>query len=402
MRRSNHAIIFILITVLIDVIGLGIIIPVMPGLLMELTGAELYTAVQMGGLLMFTYALMQFLFAPVLGNLSDAYGRRPVLLISLAALGIDYLIMGFAGTIFWLFLGRLLAGIAGATFATANAYIADISDDDQRTKNFGLVSAAFGVGFVLGPAIGGLLGEFGTRVPFFAAAGLAFANALYGYFILPETLRVEKRRPFVLTRANPLGAVLQMRRYPLIMGLLGVIVLYQLAHDVNPATWSYYMIERFDWSEGQIGASLAAVGLAMAIVQGALIGPIVDRLGARRAALAGLLIGGIGFLGFASATQGWMIYIWIIPFAFIGIAMPALRGIMSSQVGAESQGELQGAISSLMAGVWIVSPLIMTQLFSYFSGPEAPIYFPGAAFFTAGVLMLLALMVSRRVLRSVP
>ncbi len=401
MERKNLAIAFIFVTVLIDVIGLGIIIPVLPGLLLELTGAELYDAAQFGGALMFTYALMQFIFAPVLGNLSDSYGRRPVLLASLVALSIDYVIMGFAGTVFWLFVGRMLSGIAGATFATANAYIADISDAQERTRNFGLVGAAFGVGFVIGPAIGGLLADFGTRVPFFAAAALAFANAVFGYFVLPETLPKEKRRPFEMARANPMGAVLQMRRYPIIMGLLVVIVLYQLAHDANPATWSFYMIEKFGWSERDIGLSLAAVGLSMAIVQGALIGPIIDRIGERRTAYAGLLMGGIGFIGFATAAQGWMIYAWIIPFSFIGIAMPAIKGIMSRQVSDDAQGELQGAISSLMAAVWIFSPLLMTQLFSYFSGPAAPIYFPGASFLAAGVLMLLALMFSRNALQRI-
>ncbi len=401
MDRKNHAIIFILITVLIDVIGLGIIIPVMPRLLVELTGSELYNAVQVGGALMFTYALMQFLFAPVLGNLSDRLGRRPVLLVSLAALGIDYVIMGFAGTVFWLFVGRLLSGISGATYATANAYIADVSSEAERTRNFGLVSAAFGIGFIIGPALGGLLAEFGTRAPFFAAAGLAFANAAYGYFILPESLPPEKRRPFNLVRANPLGALVQMRRYPIIIGLLGVIVLYQLAHDVNPAVWPYYMIEMFSWSERQIGLSLAAVGLAMAIVQGGLIGPIIERVGEKRAALFGLAAGGVGFLGFASASSGWMIYVWIVPFAFIGIAMPAIRGIMSRQVADDAQGELQGAIASVTAAVWIFSPLIMTQMFSYFSGPVAPVYFPGAPFLAASVLMILALLASRRALKGI-
>ena len=394
MERKNLSIIFIFITVLIDVIGLGIIIPVMPSLLVELTGAELYNAAQVAGVLMFTYALMQFLFAPVLGNLSDAYGRRPVLLLSLVALGINYLIMGVAGSLFWLFVGRILSGMSGATYATANAYIADISDEQERAVNFGRVGAAFGLGFVIGPAIGGLLADFGTRVPFLFAAGLAFANAAYGYFILPETLALEKRRPFEVTRANPLGAIAQMRQYPIIMGLLAVIVLYQLGHDVNPAVWSFYMIEKFGWTERDIGLSLAAVGLSMAIVQGGLIGAILDRLGERRAALIGLVIGGIGFVGFGTASQGWMIYAWIIPFAFVGIAMPAIRGIMSRQVGPDQQGELQGAIASLMAAVWIFSPLLMTQMFSYFSGPATPIYFPGAPFVVAGLLMFLALMVS--------
>lgn len=401
MQTNQLSIIFIFITVLIDVIGFGIIIPVMPSLMMELTGGALYNAAQMGGILMFTYAFMQFLFAPVLGNLSDHLGRRPVLLGSLVALGIDYLIMGFATTLVWLFVGRMLAGIAGATYSTANAFIADISSPEERTKNFGLVGAAFGLGFIVGPALGGLLAEFGTRVPFFAAAGLAFANAIYGFFILPESLASEKRRPFVWTRANPVGAVVQMRQYPIIMGLIGVIILYQVAHDANPATWSYAMMEKFEWSEGQVGLPLAAAGLAISIVQGGLIGPIVNRVGEKNAAYIGLFIGGIGFLGFASATQGWMIYAWILPWAFIGIAMPAIRGIMSQQVPDDAQGELQGALTSLVSATMIVSPLIMTQLFSYFSGPTAPIYFPGASFFAAGVLMFLALIVSRNALKSI-
>jgi DHA1 family tetracycline resistance protein-like MFS transporter len=396
---GRHALLFILITIFADTVAFGIIIPVLPKLIAELGDTSISEAASYGGLLMFVFAVMQFLFAPVIGNLSDRFGRRPVLLISLAALGIDYVIMGLAPSLVWLFLGRMVAGVAAATFATANAYVADITPDEQRAARFGLIGAAWGVGFVLGPAIGGLLGEMDMRLPFFAAAGLALANVVYGFVVLPETLARDRRRPFVLKRANPLGAIAGLARYPVIPGLLVAIVLYFIGHDVNPSTWTYYVLHKFQWSEGQIGLALAAVGLSSAVVSGTLVGPIVARLGEARTAYLGFCMAALSCLGYAFASQGWMIFPSIAVGAFMGLVMPSLRSIMSQMVPEDGQGELQGAIASLMGLTAIFAPLIMTQVFRYFSAQEAGVYFPGASFLLAGLLMLLGALVVMAVLR---
>jgi DHA1 family tetracycline resistance protein-like MFS transporter len=396
---GKHAAIFLLVTVLIDMIGLGMIMPVMPSLIGEVTGEGLSEAAAYGGWLMFTYAAMQFLFAPVLGNLSDAYGRRPVLLLSLTALAADYVIMGFAPDLLWLFVGRVLAGMCGANYTIANAYIADISTPEKRAANFGLIGAAFGVGFIIGPAIGGLLGEFGPRVPFFAAAGLGLLNVLYGLFVLPETLKEENRRPFVWLRANPLGALRQMRKYPLVLGLLGASVFFQLAHDVNPSTWSYYTMLKFGWSEADVGASLAFVGLCMALMMGLGTRLIIPRIGEARAAALGLTLTSLGFLGFAFASDGWMFLPFMVVLSFMGLVQPALRSIMAGHVPENAQGELQGAISSVMGLTMTVAPLLSTQIFHAFTQADAPVYFPGAAFVMASACTLMALGVVTVVLK---
>ncbi|MFP6836048.1 MAG: TCR/Tet family MFS transporter [Pseudomonadales bacterium] len=390
---GRHALLFILITIFVDTVAFGIIIPVLPKLIAELGETAISEAAVYGGLLMFVFALMQFLFAPVIGNLSDRFGRRPVLLVSLTALGIDYVIMGFAPSLVWLFVGRMIAGVAAATFATANAYIADITDEEERAARFGLIGAAWGAGFVLGPALGGLLGELDMRLPFFAAAGLALANVLYGLIVLPETLAEENRRPFVFWRANPVGAMASIRGYPLIMGLFGALALYFLAHDVNPSTWTYYVIHKFQWSGGQIGLALAAVGFSGAVVSGTLVGPMVKRFGEAVTAYVGLVLGGVSFVGYAMASEGWMLYPCIVVGAFMGLVMPSLRSVMSQRVPDDGQGELQGAIGSLTGLTAIVAPLVMTQVFRFFSTESAPVYFPGASFLLAGFLMVLAIFV---------
>jgi DHA1 family tetracycline resistance protein-like MFS transporter len=397
---SRRALTFIFITVLIDMIGFGIIIPVMPELIMELTGEGLSRAARYGGWLLFLYALMQFFFAPIIGNLSDRFGRRPVLIFSLVAFGFDYLLMGLAPTIAWLFAGRFVAGIAGATHSTANAYIADVSPPERRAQNFGLMGAAFGLGFILGPVLGGLLGEYGPRVPFFAASGLALCNAVYGFLILPETLPAEERRRFDLRRANPVGALAQMRRYPVIVGLFGAFVLYMIAHDANPATWTYYTMLKFDWTEREVGYSMGFVGLGVALVQGFLIRAAIPRMGELRAVYLGFALMSLSFVGFAFASAGWMMYAFIVPFSLGGLATPALRGIMSNRVPANAQGELQGALASVMSLTAIVAPLFMTQLFGYFTSDAAPLYFPGAPFLTAGVLLLGSIAVFAGVMSS--
>ena len=377
-----------LITVALDSTGLGIIIPVTPELIMELTGEGVSAAAVYGGWLLFLYAFMQFFCAPLIGNLSDRFGRRVVLLASLFAFGLDYLLMGFAPNLMWLFVGRMLAGICGATHSTANAYVADVSDPEVRAQNFGLLGAAWGLGFIIGPVIGGLLGSAGPRAPFFMAAGLAFANMVYGFLVLPESLPPANRRPFSWRRANPLGAVLHMRRYPLVMGLIAALLLYQIAHDANPSTWTFYTMKKFGWNERDIGYSLGFVGVMIALVQGGLIRRVIPRLGERRAVLVGLALAALGFTGFAFSSSGWMMYAFIVPFSMGGLAIPSLRGLMSKNVPADEQGELQGATTSLVSLTAIVAPLLMTQLFGYFTAEEAPFQFPGVAFFAAGVLVL--------------
>lgn len=385
----RRALLFILLTIVLDATGLGIIIPVTPELIMELTGEGVGSAARYGGWLIFVYALMQFFFAPVLGNLSDRYGRRPILLGSLAALAIDYTLMGFAPTIVWLFIGRVVAGIAGATAATAHAYIADVTSKAKRSQSLGLVGASWGVGFIVGPAIGGLLGEQGARVPFFVAAGLAGCNLLYGAFVVPESLARSRRRAFSFARSNPAGALASMRAYPAMLGLITAQLLYQIAHDANPAVWTYYTIAKFNWSERDVGWSLAFVGVMVSIVQGGVIRVAIAKLGERRAVYTGLLLTSVGFMGFAFATEGWMMYALIVPFSLGSFAIPALRGIMTKRVPEDAQGELQGAVTSMISLTTIVAPMAMTQLFGYFSEPGtsgAPFYFPGAPFLAASVL----------------
>ncbi len=396
---TKSALAFIFITVLLDVTGLGIIIPVVPALIMELTGEGLSRASIYGGWLLFVYSLMQFLFAPVIGSLSDRFGRRPVLLGSLTGFGLDYILMGLAPTIGWLFAGRFLAGITGASTVTASAYIADVSPPDKRSQNFGLIGAAFGLGFIIGPVIGGLLGEYGPRIPFFAAAGLTLLNVLYGWFILPESLAPADRRPFSWRRANPLGTLSQMRQYPVLVGLSGALILLYLSSHATQSTWTFYTMEKFDWSESQVGYSLGFVGLMVAIVQGGLTRTIIPRIGSRRAVVAGLLFYIAGFLGFAFAARGWHMFVWVVPFSLGGLAGPALQGILSNQVPNNAQGQLQGAITSLVSLCAIAGPPLMTQLFGYFTSTGAPVYFPGAPFFAGALLVLGSLLWALRPLR---
>lgn len=399
---GKHAMLFILITIFIDTVSFGVIIPVLPTLIAELGDTTVADAALVGGRLMFVFALMQFVFAPILGSLSDRFGRRPVLLLSLTVLGIDYIIMGFASSLLWLFVGRMLAGAAAATFSTANAYIADITSEEERASKFGLIGAAWGIGFVLGPALGGLLGEVDMRLPFFVAAGLALANVAYGFFVLPETLAPANRRAFTLARANPIGAVRAMSAYPVVGGLLIAYLVYMVAHDANPSTWTYYVLHKFEWSTSQIGIALAVVGLSGAIVSGTCVGPTVKALGEARTAYLGLVLTAISFFGYAFATEGWMLYPAIAIGAGMGLVMPALRSIMSAAVPSDQQGELQGATASIQGLTMIFSPLIMTQTFSYFSSPGAPIDFPGAAYFLAGVLCLVMIVIVITVLRRHP
>lgn len=379
---------FIFITVVLDTIGLGIIIPVIPALIMELTGDGLGKAAIYGGWLMFVYAFMQFIFAPIIGGLSDRFGRRPVLLLSLFGFGVDYLIVGLAPTITWLFAARIFAGIFGASHTTATAYIADISTPEKRAQNFGLIGAAFGMGFILGPVIGGVLGEYGSRIPFFASAGLALINCLYGYFILPESLSKENRRPFDYKRANPLGALLQIKKFPAIAGLVIVYFVLYLSHHATQSTWTYFTMLQFEWDEAMVGFSLGIVGVCVAIVQGGLTRVVIPRFGEQKSVYIGLLFYAFGFLGFAFAPAGWVLLLMIAPFALGGFAGPALQGIISNGVEDNQQGELQGALTSLISLTAIIGPPMMTGLFGYFTSADAPFQLPGAAFVTGSILCI--------------
>jgi MFS transporter, DHA1 family, tetracycline resistance protein len=392
-QTNRHALAFIFITMLVDTIGLGIIIPVTPKLITELTGQGMSEAARWGGWLFFVYALMQFFFAPAIGNLSDRFGRRPVLIASLGMLGCDYLITALAPTIVWLFIARFLSGIAGAAYPIANAYIADVSPPERRAANFGLVGAAFGIGFVIGPAVGGLLGQFGPRVPFYASAGIAFCNALYGAIVLKESLPAESRRKFEWWRANPLGALLALRRFPAMLGLFGVVVLMRLGHDANPVIWTYYTMLKFNWSAAQVGYSLMVVGAMLTLVFSFATRLIVPRIGEARSVYIGLACGTVGFMGYAFAAHGWVLYTWMAVWVFIGLSGPSLNAIMSREVGATEQGELQGALASLGSLTSVAAPPILSNLFAYFTGARAPVYFPGAAFFAASVCLALSALV---------
>ncbi len=399
-KQREPALIFIFITLLIDVTGFGIIIPVFPKLISQLIGGTMSEASQYGGWLMFAFAFAQFIFSPVMGNLSDKYGRRPVLLFSLFGFGVDYLFLALAPTVGWLFVGRIIAGITGASMTTATAYIADITPPEKRAQNFGLVGAASGLGFIIGPAIGGLLGQFGPRVPFLVAAGLTLLNWLYGFFILPESLKPENRRAFDIKRANPAGSLLHLKKYPVIAGLIASLVCVYIGQHAVQGTWAFYTIEKFKWDEAMVGYSLATVGVLIAIVQGWLIRFINPMLGQKKSVYYGLAFNAIGFVLFAFATQGWMMFVFLVPFCLGGICGPALQGIMSSQVPANEQGELQGALTSLLSVTSIIGPPLMTNLFAYFTGASRPFYFPGAPFIIGALLSFASLALAMRSLSS--
>ncbi|HEX6172336.1 MAG TPA: TCR/Tet family MFS transporter [Chitinophagaceae bacterium] len=389
MAQSKKAAIgFIFITLLIDVMGWGLIIPVMPKLIAQLKNIEINEASSYGAWLLFAYAFTQFICAPLIGNLSDRFGRRPILLCSLLGFGIDYIFLALAPTYGWLFVGRIIAGLTGASFTTGAAYIADISTPETRTKNFGMIGAAFGLGFIIGPGLGGLLAGLGIRAPFYAAAGLCLLNFLYGYFILPESLDKEHRRAFEWKKANPLGSLRFIRKVPTIAGLALCYFLIYLAAMSVQGNWNYFTMYRFHWTEKLVGISLAVVGLLVGIVQAGLTRIVNPKLGNEKSIYIGLLLYTLGLVLFAFATQGWMMFIFLVPYCLGGIAGPALQATMAGHVKQNEQGALQGALTSLMSLTTIIGPLIMNNLFTYFTHKNAPFYFPGAAFFLGALFML--------------
>jgi len=400
--KRPAALAFIFVTILIDVIGIGVIIPVLPALIEQLTGEGVSQASRYAGWLSFAYAAAQFFFAPVMGGLSDRYGRRPVLLASLLGLGCDYIFLALAPSLAWLFVGRIIAGITGASFTTATAYIADVSTPEKRAQNFGLVGAAFGLGFIIGPVVGGLFAHFGPRVPFIVAAVLSLCNFLYGFFLVPESLPLAQRRPFTWARANAVASLVRLGKYPQIIGLVVALILLYLAGSATQSVWTFYSILKFNWDEKLIGYSLGAVGLGALIVQGGLVRVLIPRLGSARAVTAGLVCYLVGFVLYAFASQGWMMFAVTGIYCLGGLAGPALQGSISGQVPANEQGELQGALTSLISATGIVGPLLMTNLFAWFTRPQAPVYFPGMPFLVGAGLTLLALLVAAGPLRRLP
>lgn len=396
---SNAAFVFIFITVLLDFLAFGIIAPVLPNLIIQFEGGNISHAATLIGYFGFAWATMQFIFSPILGAWSDKFGRRPIILLSCAGLGFDYILMALAPSVRWLFVGRILSGITTSNVSTAFAYTTDVTAPEHRAKRFGMLSAAFGLGFIVGPAIGGLLGDSSLRMPFWVAAGLSLANALYGFFILPESLPADRRSASAWHMANPLGSLALLRSQPELAGLAVVLSLYYLAQQALPAVFVLHADYRYSWSSRTVGLSLAAVGLGIVIVAGGLVGPIVKKIGERRSILWGLAFGMTAFVGFAAAWLGWMVFAVIPLIAIWGIAAPALQSMMTQQVDPTSQGKLQGAINGLRALAGMIGPLLFTQVLAFAIAPARRVHIPGAPFYLAAVLMLASLLVAFAVAR---
>ncbi len=388
---SRHAVTFVFITVLLDMVGFGLIIPVVPRLIEDVGHVSLAEASTVSGWMFCAYSVAQFLFGPVMGNLSDAYGRRPLLLLAVFGLAADYLFSAFAPSLTWLFVGRAIAGLCGASHVIANAYIADVTPPAERAKAFGLMGAAFGIGFVLGPAIGGMLGEYGPRVPFFAAAVVSGLNLVYGWFVLPETLVPEKRRPFEWRRSNPFGTFKVFRAYAGVIPLSVVLFIYFFATSVYPATWPFWGIAKFQWSVARIGLTLAIFGIISAVFQGGLSGPLVKRFGEHRVALLGLSSAIVAAVGYGFATGLPMVFVLMVIHGPEGLIHPMLTALMSKAIPDNAQGELQGGISSIMNVAMLVGTVSFSQMFGYFMRPDAPVVSPNVGFFVCGAVLVLAL-----------
>ncbi len=391
MKSKRPAILFIVITLVIDAMGIGLIVPVMPSLIKEITGGDISSASVWGGILSTIFAVMQFLFGPMLGKLSDRYGRRPVILLSLLIMAIDYVVMVFAPTMWLLLVTRIVGGITAATYATANAFVADISKPEDKAANFGLLGAAFGIGFVIGPLMGGALAEFGTRVPFMVAAVITFLNLIFGYFVLPETVSEENRNEFRLKEASPFRAFKEIGRFPGLMPLLVFLFIFDLALLVYQTTWNFFTQERFGWGPAMVGISLATYGISVAAVQGGLIRWLIPKFKERKTILGGLIIEVITLGLIAVITNGWIV-LALIPISSLGgVVNPALQGIMSRRVSDREQGALQGVVTSVRSLAMCIAPLMMTQTFRFFTRDDAPVYFPGAPYLLAMVLAMICL-----------
>jgi DHA1 family tetracycline resistance protein-like MFS transporter len=393
------AITFIFITLVLDVIGVGLIVPILPKLIVEFHGGSESASAFTYGLLVAIYSTMQFIFAPLFGSLSDRFGRRPIILISLLGAGLDYFLLAWAPTLAWFFVARVISGITGANISAASAYIADISPPEKRAANFGMIGAAFGLGFIIGPAVGGMLGEISLRLPFIAAGVLTLINAAYGLFVLPESLKRKNRRGFSWRKSNPVGSLLGLKKFPSVVGLAWTYFLINLAHQVYPATWVLYTSYRYGWTSKEAGLSLAMVGLMAAIVQGGLTRKIIPWLGEARTAFLGLCVTGAAFALYGLAPSGWMIYPIIIFGSLGGLATPAIQGLVSKPVAADEHGAVQGVLTSLAGLSGVFGPLVATALFGHFTGKNADPHIEGAAFFFSSALALVAILLARTAIR---
>ena len=392
------AVAFIFVTILLDMMALGVVIPVLPKLIESFVNNDTANAARIFGLFGTAWALMQFLFSPIVGGLSDRFGRRPVVLLSNFGLSADYVLMALAPSLSWLFVGRLISGITSASISTSFAYIADVTPPEKRAAYFGKIGVAFGAGFILGPALGGLLGGMSPRLPFWVAAGLSLANALYGLFILPESLPGERRAPFRRKSANPIGMLPFLRSNRILAGLQAANFFSQLAHVVLPSTFVLYATYRYGWDVRMVGLTLAIVGLSSMVVQGVAIGPIVKRLGERKALLLGLIFGAIGFFIYGAAPTGLWFCAGIPVMALWGVSGAATQALMTQQVAADQQGQLQGATTSVQSISQMLGPFLFTLTFAFFIGDRAPFKLPGAPFLLAGALIALALVIAARTL----
>jgi DHA1 family tetracycline resistance protein-like MFS transporter len=396
---SRAAFVFVFITVALDMLALGIIVPVLPKLIVRFEAGDIASAASVVGVFGAVWAAMQFLASPLLGALSDRFGRRPVILLSNFGLGLDYVLMAVAPSLAWLFVGRIVSGFTSASYATASAYIADVTPPEKRAKQFGMLGAAFGLGFVVGPAVGGLLGSVSLRLPFWAAAGLSLANAAYGFFILPESLPASRRARFTWARAHALGSLRLLRSEPMLFGLAGAAFLSFLAHESLPSMFVLYTDYRYHWGEAMVGLSLAAVGVCSAIVAAALVGPVVARLGERRSVLWGLGFGLLGFAAYGLAPTGGL-FLAGVPFtALWGLAGPATQALLSRRVGPSEQGQLQGAVSSIRGITGMIGPLVFTQVFAAAVSPHRGVHVPGAPYMLAALLLAAALYLAWHVTR---
>lgn len=391
---------FIFITLVLDIIGIGLVVPILPKLVEVFQHGNEEAAAHTYGWLASLYALMQFLCAPILGSLSDRFGRRRVILVSLFGSGLDYFLFAFAPGLAWLYVARIISGITGANISAASAYIADVSPPEKRAASFGLIGAAFGIGFIAGPALGGWLGSYSLKLPFLVAGGLTLLNWLYGFFVLPESLAPENRRPFSWKRSNPVGSLLALRRYPIVLGLTGTSFLLNVAHQVFPATWVLYTSHRYNWSPTETGLSLAVVGLMAGLVQGGLTRVFVKKFGERKTAVFGMCVWVISFTSYGLVTESWMVYVILVCGSIGSVMGPAVQGLISRSVGPDEQGGVQGSLASLSSVAGVIGPIIATSLFAYFISNRAPIYLPGAAFFCASALVLVALCLAVRSFRK--